>query len=96
MFELMAAECGVTLHTQIAPDLPLICADRVRVRQVLHNLLANALRHTPSGGAILGLAIVKAVAEAHAGTVSAASAGLGQGSVFTLHLPAAVEADSDG
>jgi signal transduction histidine kinase len=33
-------------------DLPPIQADPGRVRQVLHNLLANALRHTPAGGTI--------------------------------------------
>ena len=37
---------------QLVPGLPPINADRVRVRQSLHNLLANALRHTPSGGTI--------------------------------------------
>jgi signal transduction histidine kinase len=26
--------------------------DGVRIRQVLNNLLSNALRHTPSGGSI--------------------------------------------
>jgi two-component system OmpR family sensor kinase len=39
------------------------------------------------GGAGLGLAIVAAIAEAHGGTVSAASAN-GGGAVFTLSLPA--------
>ncbi|MEJ2560527.1 MAG: ATP-binding protein [Anaerolineae bacterium] len=48
-----AAEAkGVTLSTQVAPDLPLVTADPARLTQVLHNLLANALRHTPSGGTI--------------------------------------------
>ena len=52
-FELLGEEKGILLQTQITPGLPPIYADRVRVRQVLHNLLANALRHTPSGGAII-------------------------------------------
>jgi signal transduction histidine kinase len=135
-FELLAEEKGIPLAMQLAPGLQPIAADRVRVRQSLHNLLANALRHTPSGGMItiaaqpeaagvalsvadtgdgidpaalvhvferfyrtdpsrsretggsgLGLAIVKALIEAQGGTVEAASPGLGQGSIFTLHLP---------
>ena len=51
-FELLAEEKEVRLELQLAPDLQPINADRVRVRQSLHNLLANALRHTPSGGTI--------------------------------------------
>ncbi|MDQ3199621.1 MAG: ATP-binding protein, partial [Verrucomicrobiota bacterium] len=39
------------------------------------------------GGIGLGLAISKAIAEAHHGTLSAASAGVGQGATFTLSLP---------
>jgi two-component system OmpR family sensor kinase len=51
-FELLADEKRVGIDTQLSSDLPAIYADRVRLRQVLHNLLANALRHTPDGGTV--------------------------------------------
>ena len=40
------------------------------------------------GGLGLGLAIVRQIVQAHSGTVTADSAGAGQGSVFTVELPA--------
>ena len=35
------------LHIELSPDLPLIIADRLRIIQVLSNLLSNAARHSP-------------------------------------------------
>jgi two-component system OmpR family sensor kinase/two-component system sensor histidine kinase BaeS len=139
-FEPIAEAEGVTLSVQMPGDLPPVQADAVRIGQVLHNLLDNALRHTPAGGSIalgagresdqtsqawlevrdtgegiapedlphvfdrfyradptrsratggagLGLAIVRAIVEAHGGQVSAASDGVpGHGSTITMTLP---------
>jgi two-component system sensor histidine kinase BaeS len=46
-----AGLAGVTL-TSVGGELPEIDADPLRVRQVLDNLVANAVRHTPAGGEV--------------------------------------------
>jgi signal transduction histidine kinase len=48
-----AAEKGVDLSAEIAPDLLPVNIDYHRISQVLHNLLANAITHTPSGGKVV-------------------------------------------
>jgi signal transduction histidine kinase len=47
-----ATERQVTLRYTGATQLPPITGDRLRLGQVLRNLLDNALRHTPPGGRI--------------------------------------------
>lgn len=49
---------------------------------------SNAASNRQRGGLGLGLAIVKQLVEAHGGSVSAASPGLGRGATFDVWLPA--------
>ncbi len=125
------------------PATPLqLYADPIRLTQVVSNLLNNAAKYTPRGGAIvvaverelerdraqavivvsdngigippdsldavfqmftqvshpsqrshgglgIGLSLVRSLVELHGGTITAASAGIDAGSVFTVRLPLA-------
>jgi two-component system OmpR family sensor kinase/two-component system sensor histidine kinase BaeS len=51
-FRARAAEKGIELSGQATPGLPAIEADPVRIGEVLANLVANAIRHTPKGGSV--------------------------------------------
>jgi signal transduction histidine kinase len=48
----VASDKRISLAVRIASDLPPIQTDRGRATQVLDNLLDNALKFTPSGGAV--------------------------------------------
>lgn len=51
-FEPLTLDGEIRLTREIAPDLPTLQADITRIRQVLSNLLTNALRYTSPGGEI--------------------------------------------
>jgi signal transduction histidine kinase len=70
--EPLAVEKGVTLTDEV-PQLAKVVVDPFRIRQVLFNLLSNALRHTPKGGEI------SVSSEAGAGMLSLAVRDSGEG-----------------
>ena len=48
-----AGSAGVTVAADVPTDLPILDVDPVRIREVLANLVANGVRHTPSGGTVV-------------------------------------------
>jgi two-component system sensor histidine kinase BaeS len=51
-FQGTAGTASVTVTADVPADLPIVDIDPVRIREVLSNLVANAVRHTPSGGTV--------------------------------------------
>ena len=47
-----AASRAVTLSVDSSAAAPPVSVDPLRIREVLSNLLANAVRHTPAGGSV--------------------------------------------
>ncbi len=52
VFRLQAEQKGISLKVEAAEGLPALFGDEGRLMQVLENLVANAIRHTPTGGEI--------------------------------------------
>jgi two-component system OmpR family sensor kinase len=73
-FAPLAQVDGIVLESEIAPHLPAVQADAVRLAQILTNLLSNALRHTPKGGRVV---VRAAMADQQAVRFSVADGGPG-------------------
>jgi signal transduction histidine kinase len=72
-FAAAAGEAGVKLSASAPDALPSIDVDPTRMRSALGNVIANAIRHTPSGGSVS----VQASAEADSVVVSVSDTGEG-------------------
>jgi signal transduction histidine kinase len=57
----MVQEKPVILQEEIDPDLPRICADKKRVRQIMLNLLSNAAKFTEAGQITVQARVVEAM-----------------------------------
>jgi histidine kinase len=73
-------EGSLTLVAEVQPGLPEALADADRLRQILANLVRNAVRHTPEGGMIA----LEAVEEPEWIVISVADTGEG---IAPEHLP---------
>jgi signal transduction histidine kinase len=60
---LHTAHCAV--DTVVAPDLPLVMADPLALKQALQNLLTNAVKHGARGGCWVGITASRAGDAAH-------------------------------
>jgi signal transduction histidine kinase/AmiR/NasT family two-component response regulator/streptogramin lyase len=58
LFRAMAQDKGLRLECEFAPELPLyVVGDDVRLRQVITNLISNALKFTSSGEVVLSACV---------------------------------------
>jgi len=72
-----AGEHQVTLQAEISESLPQVTVDIDRIRQVLRNLITNALRYTPAGGQVTITALSPSPSNAGFVTIVVSDTGTG-------------------
>ncbi|MBL8729736.1 MAG: response regulator [Planctomycetes bacterium] len=78
IFHARAQQQGVTLETSFGGDgPPHVLGDSVRIRQILHNLVGNAVKFTPMGNIRIELATEKMPDERIAVTLQVVDSGIG-------------------
>lgn len=55
-FRRQSEAARISFATSIMPDLPLIRGDAAKLKQILSNILSNAIRFTPAGGTVTVMA----------------------------------------
>lgn len=78
--EPVAAGRSVQIQKEVAPELPPVRCDRGRVRQVLSNLIGNAVKLVPAGG------VIRVRASAQASTICFSVSDQGPG-IAAEHIP---------
>ena len=69
---------GIELATLIEPDVPAtVCGDPVRLRQILFNLLGNAIKFTDEGEVVVRVAVTEAEPEDVTMTFEVSDTGIG-------------------
>ena len=69
----VAAKRGINLEVDVPPNLPDVYIDPGRIKQVLYNLISNAIKFTPRGGVVR----LSARADARSLVVSVSDTGIG-------------------
>jgi signal transduction histidine kinase/ligand-binding sensor domain-containing protein len=52
MMKSQAEERGIELHTELPPKLQSVTTDGVKLKQILYNLVSNAVKFSPEGGPV--------------------------------------------
>ncbi|HDQ71528.1 MAG TPA: GAF domain-containing protein [Chloroflexi bacterium] len=73
----LALDRGLALQRQLSKSIPKVVADPARVRQVLNNLIENAIHYTPPGGQILVRTDTEESEERTWATVTVSDTGIG-------------------
>ena len=69
-----AAQAGLRLEENLAPDLPRLHADRAKFKKILVNLVSNGIKFTPTGGTVSMRAMTDAEGRI---TISVRNTGIG-------------------
>jgi signal transduction histidine kinase len=77
---------GLTIEAKLQPGLPHVVADPVTVRQMLLNLVTNAMRATPAGGHIVLTTTYDLAGPVHV-SVSDTGCGMTEGEISHLLEP---------